>query len=431
MSLHSRIIVAATAGMIAFAAALPAWAEKEDKGSTHVVVLAGDPTPSGDAYFTAFDEPMVSAAGTVAFEGSRSTGGRGIYLWDRTSLFTVAESGDTVDCLGSLGEDFDGPAVNSSSQVAFVNRKVTLTNKPALAGPVASTPDSAVLQYDGTVHILAMTGDDTPGGGTFADFDDISQNENGDVAFLATYNDGGTLHGGVFVAWADGSLTAIVRDGDLLPGTGGGHLSATYLGRIDGPWMNDRGDVAFQPESVTGHPLLNESLFLKRKNGNIRPLLLMHSFFKGQEIDRIGLGRPALNNEEVGFKLSFNDTSDTAPSALATMELEDDAKPQVCLKSDQSAGGGNTFEGFQDPALSRGGTLAFGATINPGELDKIYTCHEKEFQLIAGQGGARPARATGNFGSLEEASTGGGESPWVTFLDEGSSPGVFVGRHGD
>ena len=80
-------------------------------------------------------------------------------------------------------------------------------------------------------------------GAVFISFDDLAVNRKGDVAFIGTYT-GDKV--GTFLSTKKG-LMPIVLSGDSLPGTGG-----TTDGFIDGPWLNDKDDVAFSPDSVSG-----------------------------------------------------------------------------------------------------------------------------------------------------------------------------------
>ena len=121
------------------------------------------------------------------------------------------------------------PVLNDSGDVAF---RAEVTGGSASVG--------VFLYSGGTITILVLAGDAAPdsGGGSFDDFEVVSINGSGDVAFDSVIS-GGTASQGLYVA-SGGSLTTVAMEGDSAPDTGGG----TYSG-LSFPLVNDVGDVAF------------------------------------------------------------------------------------------------------------------------------------------------------------------------------------------
>jgi hypothetical protein len=241
------------------------------------------------------------------------------------------------------------------------------------------------------------------------------------------------MHGGVFMKPAGGAVVAIARDGAALPGTGGGTIAAGSASRIDGPWLNNNGDVAFRPESISGGAPTtgpcsgagcDESVFIKKVGMPLDWLVLIGTVTPWGTIDRIGIGRPGLNNKQVGFKLSFGGT---ASAVIGFTRIDDHDIINLCAKTgDPLPLATGTFEGFSDPAFGANGTLVFHGDVLVAtgvEKTNIYLCYKAFFPggsdtAVATQGNAK--LGGGTFGPLEEASIapGGGKEGPVVFVDD-------------
>jgi hypothetical protein len=407
---------------------------------THAVAILGQAAPGGGT-FTDFDEPRSDTVGNVLFLGTSKSGTvftTGLYYFD-TSLHKVLRPGDVISGIGTVGPTWDGPALNEPDTVAVVNYGMK----------------SGTTTFDAVIHkavggiwtVAAKTGQAVPGctGGpfTFDSFDDISQNDLNDVTFIASYKDGATppvFHAGLFVKYSLKPVTAVVCDGDTL-GTGEGTLTAPSTYRIDGPAINDAGDVAFQPEIVTGGTARNGSngVYLKPKGMAIRPLVKEGDLGPspvGGKIDGISFNEVSLNNDAIGLKVSTQDTSVPPVETLvvAKQDLAVGGALAACARQGQTAPntGGGTYSDFGNITLADSGTLAFSALV--GTKDSVFTCKAGVSQSFALQGDPRPSPPNTVYGALEEASIGGEEFSTdneVVFIDENPTTfvtnGIYVG----
>lgn len=397
--------------------------------------LAGQVAPNtGGQLFTFFDEPMVNASGQVAFLGNYA-GGAGLFLKTNGPLSSVVVSGDTIPGLGTVtfasDSDIDGPAINNSGTVAFV---------------VQGTNTQGVIQKKaaGSLTVLAKAGQAAPGtAGVFAApasnnvFDDISQNNNDDVAFIATYTDdaGVTYKTGVWLA-SGGTIVKIIAHGDAVPAgvvtCPNGFVSSGNSGDIDGPWMNDLKVVVFLIDGPCGNDSsLGDHLLVKQPaqplaafvtEGDPAPASI------GGTMGGFKLGRPALNNSNTLAYRAVEIVGGSVTEAVVTHILG--GSPVSCVNINANAPGTiGTLSGFVDtpPTINQTGTLAFAAAVlgDPNVSRGIFTCQSGTLKAIAFAGDPIPGTATVFSNSIGEVSSGDGGL--VAFLDDNSSPqGVFV-----
>jgi hypothetical protein len=406
--------------------------------ATLKVAVLGQAAPGGGTFdgggpYDAFDEPRTNPAGNVLFEAQVKTGAttfnEGMYFWNGT-LHKVVRQGDTLPGIGKLSGSFDAPLLNEVNTIALVNYGATSGT---------STFDVVIHKsVGGTWTLAAKTGQAAPCPGgpfTFVTFDDAAQNDRNDLAFLAQYKDSAnTFHAGVFVKYSLKPVTAIACDGDQL-GTNEGTLSANGTGVLDGPAINDQGDVAFQPQNVVGGSARNGSdgVYLKPKGMAIRPLVKEADPGPptiGGTIDGISLTAVSLNTQAIGLKLSTkNGTVET--SVIATKGIAAGGALTACASEGETAPGtgGGVFASFEAPTLSDNGNLGFSAEV--GTTDSIFACRNSVITPFVLQGDPRPGGGT--YTTLEESSIGGDEATTdyeIAFLQRDSSDnatGVFVG----
>jgi len=326
--------------------------------------------------------------------------------------------------------------INDDSTVAFVARNVA-TGAGVTAGavhPAYTGTTISVLYQKKLGHgldALVKSGDPAPGGGVFIDFYDISQNNDDWVAFIGIYTDGeGNHHSGVFLKPYDDSVRAIAREGQVLPGTGGGVLCVLPTGddSVDGPWLNNSDAVAFKASCISGgkgNGALSGSIFIKEAGESIEPLVKVGDAVPGTgggTITDVHIGNPGLNENLVGVLLSL--TGGNTETVLATQQLEGDDLT-ICARQGTTTpvlGGPLSFNGA--PAIAGDGTLGTSATGGPSDnLDGIFTCRDGKLKARALQNDPKPVGKGNTFGSLEETSL---SSNYIVFLDEGNGPtGVF------
>jgi hypothetical protein len=205
------------------------------------IAVAGDPIPDQAGQLIAgFGEhpaPVMNDEGSVAFiatlAGGRGAGG--VFLASDGRLRTIASSGMKAPViLGGIGifAEFEGVSLNSRGDVAF------------LAGVRHGRETIEVVYVArkvGAVHQLtkvAAVGEPAPGGGFYAGFGVPVVNNRGAVAFPAVVKLGQAL-GAIFVAPAEASPHLFLGTGDPAP-TGG--IFARFSERIG---FDDSGRVAF------------------------------------------------------------------------------------------------------------------------------------------------------------------------------------------
>ena len=176
-------------------------------------------------------------AGSVAFTATLA-GGRGaagVFLASEGKLRTIASSGMKAPViLGGIGvfAEFEAVSLNSRGDVAFL----------AWVRHGRETIEVIyVARKVGAVHQLtkvAAAGEPAPGGGFFAGFGAPVVNDRGAIAFPAVVKLGPAL-GAIFVAPAEAPAHLLVGTGDPAP-TGG--IFARFSERIG---FDDSGRVAF------------------------------------------------------------------------------------------------------------------------------------------------------------------------------------------
>jgi hypothetical protein len=149
-------------------------------------------------------------------------------------MVSIVHQGDPAPGGGTFRGAFF-PQMNNAGQIAFV---ATVT--PAGGGPAQ---DGVYLYSDGTLTAVARAGDVMPGGGALVFIDArASLNDNGTVAFdggLDSDTIGLGFDTGVYT-WSDGSVHLVARTGTPIPGLG-------VMDEVDFPSvsLNNRGRIAF------------------------------------------------------------------------------------------------------------------------------------------------------------------------------------------
>src|SRR5882724_10559922 len=210
-------------------------------GKIAPIAVAGDPVPDQAGQLIAgFGErpaPVMNDAGGIAFTATLA-GGRGaagVLLASEGKLRTIASSGMKAPViLGGIGvfAEFEAVSLNNRGDVAFL----------AWVRHGRETIEVIyVARKVGAVHQLtkvAASGEPAPGGGFFASFGAPVVNNTGAIAFPAVVKLGPAL-GAIFVAPADAPAHLLLGTGDPAP-TGG--IFARFSERIG---FDDSGRVAF------------------------------------------------------------------------------------------------------------------------------------------------------------------------------------------
>jgi hypothetical protein len=415
------------------------------------VALAGDPAPgTGGAVFAAqdsngqngMDETSVNSSGDVVFGASftGSSSGAGIWIEHFGTLSAVALSGQTVPNVGTLQApwalNWDGPALNNSGTVVFVALN-------AVGGPAAN----AIVQktLTGSLTALVRQGDAAPGtSGVFDSFDDLTENDNGDVAFIATYIEFLVTKSGVFLRSSSGAITNIIKNGDPLPGTGGSTFCGTAGGHLDGPFLNNLGVVAFHADRIclgaSESATFEGSLFATRPGLPVEAFVLLGDAAPpalGGTISDVSVSRPGLNDANtVAFKAEITGPGfcmTGTPCGILTKTLG--GSSQVCVTGDSSAPGTTgTFSDFNAPTINQQGLATFEASVQGDSTvtDAVFTCKGGSLKAIAFQGDPKPGTAATFGNSLSDVVAS--DSGLVSFADvaasgsgAGANEGIFVG----
>ena len=392
------------------------------------VAVQGDPGPADPQLsFIDFDEPMVNGRGDVAFGGTLSNFNSGIYFKSADGpLEKIAQGGDQVfGGSGTLTSGFDGPALNNSSKGA--GTVIFATNSIAGSGPTA-----ALFQKKPGSPLTALVkqGDPVPGKhGVFDFFDDMAINNRGDVAFNAGYIENTIPKFGVFLRTATGKLVAILLDGAKLPiaGCPKCKYDGTQPYGAEGPWVNDRGLVAFGVTSVVGGPTcidpennspescFDGSVFARRGTGSILPFVVIGDSLPssiGGKVETVGLGRPALDVDDGEDDLTF-----LLNGSMIVSKQLGSKKLDVCAKTgDSAAGADGTLAGFSVPTVSHE-VIEFNAELegnpDPAITNGIFACKGGSVTTLVAQTDPNPRG--GEFAYFEEGSIG---APFAVFLHE-------------
>jgi hypothetical protein len=310
---------------------------------------------------------MVLAAnnrGETAFYATirRSQSEEGIFLAKADGkIAPIAVAGDPVpDQAGQLIAGFGerpAPVMNDEGSVAFI---ATLAGGRGAAG--------VFLASDGRLRTIASSGMKAPvirgGIGVFAEFEAVSLNSRGDLAFLAWVRHGrGTIEV-IYVARKVGAvhqLAKIAAVGEPAPGGG-------FFAGFGAPVVNNSGAIAF-PAVVKLGPALG-AIFVAP------PEAPAHLF--------LGTGDPAPTGgifARFSEKIGFDDFGRVAFGAFINgsgpdfgIFVADGADRRAIAARGQAAPGGGVYASFGAwPAMSHTGELAFiAATDRAQTFDGVF-----------------------------------------------------------
>jgi hypothetical protein len=233
-----------------------------ERTSNGVAVLLADDDqalPNDEGTFSfgvdSGDDPAFNDLGQVVFRASvykasdNPKSHRGIYRADGENILQVARTGTPSPDGNGLLASFSNPAINDNGDVAFL-ASLTATSGGAM-------DDQGVFLFrNGELVTIARRGEQAPdGNGKILNFgtaltgstfgtDNIALNEEGQVAFLASFTgaSGGAVLG--MIRGDESSLTQVVRIGQLAPdGVSKFTIDGGYW--LGMPALNDRGQVAF------------------------------------------------------------------------------------------------------------------------------------------------------------------------------------------
>jgi hypothetical protein len=295
--------------------------------------------------------------GETAFYATirRSQSEEGIFLAKADGkIAPIAVAGDPVpDQAGQLIAGFGerpAPVINDEGSVAFI---ATLAGGRGAAG--------VFLASEGKLRTIASSGMKAPvilgGIGVFAEFEAVSLNSRGDVAFLAWVRHGRETIEVVYVARKVGAvhqLTKVAASGEPAPGGG-------FFAGFGAPIVNNRGAIAF-PAVVKLGPALG-AIFVAPAEAPA------HLF--------LGTGDPAPTGgifARFSERIGFDDSGRVAFGAFINgsgpdfgIFVADGADRRAIAARGQAAPGGGVYASFGAwPAMSHTGELAFVAATDQG-----------------------------------------------------------------
>lgn len=214
-----------------------------------------DGAPGGGQYSSFFSIGFPTVGGILAINGNNEVAFFAVLegtpggIADSVGLF-LARSGGTVQ-LVRRGDPVPG-GNGSFLDMAFTDHRLNDRGEVLFGATVSGASGGAssglFLAGPGGTRTVMRIGDPAPGGGVFTDFSDSIQalNDAGQVVFLGFVGS----DSGLFF-WENGNLTAILREGDTVPGMG--TVSAIATGGsnssgMDNPgafMLNRRGETTF------------------------------------------------------------------------------------------------------------------------------------------------------------------------------------------
>ena len=244
----------------------------DQKGQIHSIVRPGDPAPGGGS-FDYGDTASINDAGDIAFDGHIAGEEcitflpQSVFINCAESIFLRKAATGTIQLVahqgaGAPGGGFFrhlfGATVNARDQVLFIGD---------LTEPPGYNEILGVYFYNGSeVVSVAHPGQPMPGGGLLLTASALEGNffvnNSGEVVFNATLDTGEQA----VYSWFQGSLSAVVRSGTVIPGLG--VVDKTTFGSSVPPGFpllvtpsagvvnNDRGQILFGVTLLDGRGVL-------------------------------------------------------------------------------------------------------------------------------------------------------------------------------
>lgn len=199
-----------------------------DHGALEVVATPGGPSPGVGTY--AFIGAPAYRRSSLAFEAEDNGG--------LDSLIVLKKGHDpAIQAVRNTDPAPGGGTFDLGSGVLDVTGSTVLFAS-SVSGGTATGGLFAKNTHSGNVDTLALEGDAAPAGGLFSTF--VAVHPAGhETAFVATLD---SAANGIFVTSSSGP-TQIVREGDVLPGTGGGTLGQLGTVAVDGKRVAFTGSV--------------------------------------------------------------------------------------------------------------------------------------------------------------------------------------------
>ena len=329
----------------------------------HLVVASGQPAPTGGDFnrFDVTTQPIVApvnARGHVAFYASvlHSRQTEGIFLNVGSRIVKVAAVGDSVPGGGVLSElaSHPTPSLNNADKVAF---------GAAVSGARAS--EGVFLAGEGTLKVIALSGNDAPGvlTGTFVEFDTPTVNDRDEVTFVATVRRGRELLQVLYVHSA-GKLRKLVAEGDLAPVIPGDPTRPRgTFSKFGVPVINNKGAIVLP--AVIEHGDALGGIFVTGTRDLARLLAVGETISPGTMLVRFS-ERVALDDDDnMAFGAHVGAGASANSEALFLWNAAS-GLTQVATIGDSAPGGGRYSAFSAWPGLGPHADVAFVAGIDDG-----------------------------------------------------------------
>lgn len=361
--------------------------------------------------------PGLSASSAVAAPPTEAA----VAVPQQVGLRTVALAGEPVGLNGS----FDRFGLEVQTMVLAANNRgetafyATIRRSQAEEGVF-------LAKADGKIAPIAIAGDPVPdqAGQLIAGFGDRptpAMNDEGDIAFIATLG-GGRGAGGVFLA-SDGKLRTVASAGMKAPVILGG---IGIFAEFEAVSINNRGDLAFLAWVRHGRETV-EVIYVARKVGAVHRLTKVAASGEPAPGGGFytSFGAPVVNSTGT---VAFPAVVKLGPALGAIFIAPADAPAQLFLGTGDAAPTGGVFARFSERiGFDDAGRVAFGAFINGKGPDfGIFTAQGTDRRAIAARGHAAPGG--GNYATFGAwpAMSHGGDLAFVAATDQGQAfDGVF------
>lgn len=253
------------------------WASSPQQLSA-VVVPGLTSAPSGGVFKGAFNA-AIAQDGSIVFGGIIDTTagisgslGMGVFQAARSGAISMVAAPGTAAPGSGVFNWAGNPSIGGSGDIGF---KGHLSGLPCRSGNpqgvfISCDGNAYVKRHAGGIERIAGVGDPAPGGGVLISARTPLVNSRGDVVFAGdlTAPPRRARNIGLFLS-SGGSLTAVVRPGDALPG--GGHLVTTNVqsGQFS---LNDLGEVAFAAtlDTDNGAGIRDTGIYVRTAAGDLQ-----------------------------------------------------------------------------------------------------------------------------------------------------------------
>jgi hypothetical protein len=253
------------------------WESSRQKLSA-VVVPGVTSAPSGGVFEGAYSA-VIAQDGSLAFGGIIDTTagisgslGVGVFLAAPDGAVSIVAVPGTSAPGGGVFDFAYNPSIGGAGDIAFEGHLhgQTCRSGNSLDFFISCDGNAYVKRHAGGIERIAGVGDSAPGGGTLISARSPQVNSRGDIVFAGdlTAPPRRVRDIGLFLS-SRGSLTAIIRPGDPLPG--GGNLVTTS---VTAPQFsfNDRGEVAFAAtlDTVNSDGIRDTGVYVRTADGGLQ-----------------------------------------------------------------------------------------------------------------------------------------------------------------